>query len=316
MSDKKTWVKYEKISDKAGQFTMQPLQPGMGLTIGNALRRVMLSLLTGSAITAIAIDGVEHEFSTIPDVAEDVLDIICNLKSVVFKQLVDEPKTLVIDYKGKGKITAKDIQHDSDVEIVNADQYICETTKETRVKITIQLEVGVGYSPSESHSKPDQVVNTICLDSAFSPIIRINHRVEKVRVGRALDFDCLIMDVVTNGSVDTEYCVKEATTILMEHFNLFGQLNTRPKILETQDSVLEAVVPKDTANNLTIEDLELSARSLNCLKKAGIESVTELVKKDMSDLIQIKNFGKKSAEEINEKLKQYNLSLKGEAVEA
>lgn len=315
MSDNKTWVKYDKLSDQHGQFTMQPLMAGMGLTIGNALRRVMLSLLSGTAVTSIVIEGVEHEFSAINDVAEDVLDIICNLKSVVFKLNVDEPRTVRIAYKGTGKVTAKDIQHDADVEIVNPDQFICETTKDTKLNITINLERGVGYSVSDNHKKADQDVNTITLDASFSPIDRINYKVEKVRVGRSLDYDCLIMDVISDGSVDTEQCVKEATAILLEHFNLFGQLNSRPLALEEQEQEQEQVKPAETSNSLTIEDLELSARSLNCLKKAGIESVSELVDKDMADLIKIKNFGKKSAEEINDKLKQYNLSLKGEKVE-
>ncbi|MDA1352985.1 MAG: DNA-directed RNA polymerase subunit alpha [bacterium] len=316
MSENKTWVKYDKLSDQHGQFIMQPLMAGMGLTIGNTLRRVMLSLLSGAAVTSIVIEGVEHEFASIDDVAEDVLDIICNLKSIIFKLNVDKPCTVRIAYKGKGKVTAKDIQHDADVEIVNKDQFICETTKETNLNITINVERGVGYSASENHKRDDQDVNTITLDASFSPINRINYKVDKIRVGRSLDYDCLVMDVVTNGSVDTEYCVKEATAILLEHFNLFGQLNNRPLALMDQAQEKEVVKPSEASTNLTIEDLELSARSLNCLKKAGIESVTELVEKDMADLIKIKNFGKKSAEEINDKLKQYNLSLKGEKVEA
>lgn len=317
MTDTKTWVKFEKTSNTEGKFTMAPLEPGMGITIGNAMRRVLLSSIEGSAITAVTIEGVEHEFSTLPNVEEDVLDIICNLKGIIFKSHSKEPKTVVINYKGKGAITAADIEHDADIEIINKKHHIAQVNKDSKVKMDLIVERGIGYSPSEAQKKEDQNVNTICIDASFSPIVKVNPTVSKVRVGRSLDYDSLETEIWTDGSIDTEDAVRRAATILTEKIALFGHMNDLPEIEkeEVKDETPKGS-KKESALNLSIDDLELSARSLNCLKKAGIETVGELIAKDLSELIQIKNFGKKSAEEINDKLKQFDLSLKGEMIEA
>ncbi|MGE4169289.1 MAG: DNA-directed RNA polymerase subunit alpha [Candidatus Margulisiibacteriota bacterium] len=305
MSKPLPWVKFEKKNEAAASFVASPLNRGMGTTLGNSLRRVLLSSLSGYALTSINIDGIEHEFSTVPNVVEDVFDIIANLKGVVFKGHFEEMKTLTIDFKGPGKVHASDIKRDSDVEIVNPDHYIAEVSGSGKFVATLTLEKGVGYAPSTQ--REDQPINTINLDASFSPIVRVNHQVENIRVGKELDYDSLTLDVFTNGSLDVEKAVKEAAALLISQLQLFEALNEKPMehaVTQPSDKV------KESALNLTIDDLELSARSSNCLKRAGIETVSELIEKDMSELIQIKNFGKKSADEINDKLKQYGLALK------
>ena len=316
MTNTKSWVKFKKIDDNYGMFTMAPLSRGMGLTVGNALRRVLLSSLSGAGFTKLVIEGAEHEFATLPNVVEDVLDIIANIKGIVLKSHAGEAKTITLDFKGKGSVTAKDIKHDADIEIINPDHHIAELSATGTLKIELTVETGIGYSPSEDHISEDQKINTICIDASFSPIVRVNQQVENIRVGQDLNHDSLEVEVWTDGSVDTESAVKEAANTLIDQFLQFGDLNRKPVELVEVDAVDPDEQKKESALKLSVEDLELSARSLNCLKKAGIETVSELIEKDMSELIQIKNFGKKSAEEINEKLEQYGLSLKGDMVEA
>ena len=316
MLSAKTWIKFDKNNDTYGTFTISPLSAGMGLTLGNALRRVLLSSIRGTAVTAIKIEGVQHEFSTMENVIEDVLDIIFNIKSVVFLKHSEGPKEITFKGNVKGELLVGDFKSDADIDILTPKTKILTTSKSREVVITITVEEGVGYVPSEALVKSNQDVDVINLDASFSPIVKINHTVEKVRVGRELDHDSLVIEVWTDGSIDCEKAVKEASGYLMDHFSLFGELNKRPVVdtlAEEEDPVEKK---KESALSLSVEDLELSARSLNCLKKAGIETVQELVEKDLSELIQIKNFGKKSAEEINSKLKQYGLFLKGEMVEA
>ncbi len=305
------WVKFEKTDEFTGKFIVQPLKKGMGTTIGNSMRRVLLSSLSGTAVTAIKIEGVEHEFSTIPNVLEDVIDIICNIKGIIFKSSISEPKKLKIEFSGKGKVFAKDIKTDSEIEIINKDHYICELTEKGKLNMDLVLECGFGYSPSEANVKDDQPLNMINIDASFSPILRVNHSLENIRVGKELDYESLIIEVWSNGSITVENAIKEASEILISHLQLFNMLNKKPEVDNSLEELKAREEKKETALALSIEDLELSARSLNCLKRAGIETVGQLVEKDFVDLIKIKNFGKKSALEINDKLKQYNLSLKG-----
>lgn len=309
MSKPKPWVKYEKIDDRTGRFIAAPLKRGMGVTLGNSLRRVLLSSLSGYAVTSVKIDGVKHEFATIPNVVEDVLDILCNVKGLVFKSDSEEPIAMKIDVKGKKKVTAKDIVCSSEASIVNKDWHIAEVSDGGKLNMEMILEKGFGYSPSDANEKEGLDINTITIDSSFSPISRVNHNVQNIRVGKELDYDSLTLDVWTNGSVEPGIAVKQASSILVEKFGLFENLNEKPdeEEKELEDS---AEVAGESALNLSVDDLELSARSSNCLKRAGIELVSELIEKDMQELIQIKNFGKKSADEINEKLKQYGLVLK------
>ena len=303
------WVKYETLPDNGGRFLVSPLPGGMGTTIGNAIRRVLLSSLGGTAITSIRIEGITHEFSTIPDVVEDVLEIISNLKGVVFKAADTEEKLVTISKKGKGSITAKDIQVDSTIEVVNSTHHIAEVTGNVELTIELTLGAGFGYVSAQQNRNEEDPIDRIAIDSSFSPIVRVNHSVDNVRVGDELGFDCLVLDVWTNGSTTAEESVQAASEILKSNFELFNALNEQPQAeIEQENNEDEKL--KQSALEMSVDDLELSARSSNCLKRAGIETVGALLEKDMSELIQIKNFGKKSADEINDKLKQYNLSLK------
>lgn len=312
MANALPWVKFEEIDKNAGRFLVSPLKRGMGTTLGNSLRRILLSSLEGTAIKAIKIEGIEHEYATIPYIAEDVIDIIFNLKGVIFKSYSEENKKVTINYNGKGVVTAKDIQTDADVEIVNPEHYIAELTDNGAFVVDITLGQGFGYAPAEANrNEGDFEINEISVDSSYSPITRVNHEVESIRVGKELDYDSLKLEVYTNGSIDVQVAVKEAATILVEQLGLFGAINKKPKIVEqVEENDPEQEQKKNVAVNLSIDDLELSARSSNCLKRAGIETVSELVNRGLDDLIQIKNFGKKSADEINDKLKQYGLALK------
>lgn len=317
MSKPLPWVKFDKSGDNTGRFVVAPLERGMGTTLGNALRRVLLSALSGYAVTSIKIDGVQHEFSTIPGVVEDVIDIISNIKSIVFSGTTEGPFSLSLELK-KGSVLAGQIKLSDGLEILNPEAHIAEVTENNKVTMTMTVEKGVGYSPSESQNKTDQPIDTINLDASFSPIIRVNHQVEHIRVGKELDYDSLNLEVITNGSISAEEAVKVSSAILSERFSLFAVLNEKPASAIEPGAPTSAGVSgervKDSVLSLSIDDLELSARSSNCLKRAGIETVNELVEKDISDLIQIKNFGKKSADEINAKLSQYGLSLKGTEV--
>lgn len=311
MSKPIPWVKFEKVSESQGRFIASPLENGMGVTIGNSLRRVLLSSLPGSAVTSIKVDGCQHEFSSIPNVVEDMFDVICNIKSVVFKCDDDDTKILKLEAKGAGKLSAKDIHVDGSVTIVNPDQHILEVADKGRVSIEMTLESGRGYVSAEANKDDEAALDTVAIDSSFSPITRVNHQVENIRVGKELDYDSLTLDVWTNRSISAEMAVQDAASILLHKFELFKSLNQEPEVQEVPDEQEAESDQSDTALNLSIDDLELSARSSNCLKRAGIETVGELIEKEIEELNQIKNFGKKSADEINDKLKQYSLSLKG-----
>lgn len=313
MAKPEAWVKFEELEGNGGRFVVAPLDRGMGTTLGNSLRRVLLSSLGGYAATAVKIDGVKHEFSTIPNVVEDVIDIISNLKSIVFTASGDEPVKIKLESKKKGVVKAKDFALTGDVKIVNGDQYIAEIADGGKLSMELTVEKGIGYRGSELQ-RPDgeAVIDEILLDSSFTPIVKVNHQVENIRVGKELDHDSLKLDVWTNGSVTAEDAVRDASKLLLEKFGLFHKLNEEPEsLVEEEAAEAKGDSAKESALSLSIDDLELSARSSNCLKRAGIETVAELIEKDMSELIQIKNFGKKSADEINSKLKQFDLALKG-----
>ena len=307
MSSSKTWIKYEEGKDAYGKFIVSPLKEGMGNTIGNSMRRVLLSSLKGSAITSIKIDGVKHEFSSIPNVVEDVLDVICNIKGIIIKKSDEGTSTISLSKSGKGKITAKDIKVDSSVEILNKDHFIAELSDKGKLNIEMKVTKGVGYVSSKAMIHTDTVIDEIFLDASYSPILRVNHQVENIRVGKELDNDKLIIEVWTDGSVAPDLAIGTASDILVEKLSLFKTLNEEPSE-EIEEKPARS--SSESALSMSIDDLELSARSSNCLKRAGIETVGELVQKDMSELIKIKNFGKKSADEINDKLKQFSLALK------
>lgn len=313
MSKPKPWVKFEELSKNSGRFIVSPLERGMGVTLGNSMRRVLLASLPGVGVTSVKIDGAKHEYSTLPGVVEDVVDIINNIKGVVFKGEVEEPIKLRIDFKGKGSVTAKEISQNSEVEVINPDHHIAELSESGKLTIDLSVEMGMGFRASEEDLKSQDKeleVDEIVIDTSFSPITRVNHVVEAIRVGKELNYDSLTLDVWTNGSINPEEAAKVASQTLLDKFCLFGAVNQEP-VVEVEEAVSEVNDETSSALDLTIDDLELSARSSNCLKRAGIETVAELIEKDMSELIKIKNFGKKSADEINDKLKQFSLSLKG-----
>ncbi len=315
MKNLDTWVKFEQLEENYGVFEMSPLERGMGLTIGNSLRRVILSSLEGVAPISLSIDGARHEFDVIEGIQEDILDIIFNIKNVVFNLFEGEStRTITLDVSGVKDVKASDLILPPDVKVINPDQPICSITdKKTAIKLSFVIERNIGFRPSEVQSRSKQDISTMYLDSSFSPIDRVNHIVEDTRVGQDLNYDKLKIELWSNGSVSIEDCMKKSASILMDRLSLFGELNRRPVFEDVNISGDEEADVADAQENkvfeISVEDLELSARSLNCLKKANINTVGELVQKDLNDLYNIKNFGKKSAEEINSKLKEYELAL-------
>ncbi len=312
MTQQEPWVKYEELDENHGIFTAEPLSRGSGITLGNSLRRVLLSSLEGAAVSSVTIEGITHEYTTLPDVMEDVLDIIFNLKRLVLVSYNSDLAPVKINFKGEGLVTAGDIEHDESIVIVNPKQPICTLTRKGMVKMDLTIGTGRGYAPAELNKFEGMSVNTMPLDANFSPVVRVNHSIEPIRVGQSLDYDRLILEVWTNGAIKPKEAVKKASDILMGQLILFTDFRPKPREIEVEAPKLETA-PKqklEAGLNLSIEDLELSARSSNCLRKAGINTVAELIGKDINDLMQIKNFGRKSADEINEKLAQYGLSLR------
>lgn len=305
-----SWVKYEEESKTFGKFTAEPLERGFGTTLGNSLRRVLLSSLEGAAVTSVKIEGVDHEFSTLAGVKEDVMDIILNIKGLVLKSHSDEPKEVILQAKGEGVVTAKDIQHDDEVEIINSSHHLATLNKNGKLNIKMTVEKGVGYVVADIAKNKKAPVGSIPIDASFTPITKVNHFVEPTRVGKSIDFDKLILEVWTNGAMTPEEAVKECSKILKKQLDLFLALNEKPEV-EVVTEGDESAATQTKGLSLSIDDLELSARSSNCLKKAGVKNVVELVEMPIENLLNIKNFGKKSFDEINEKLSQYGLSLKG-----
>lgn len=310
MSIPQPWVKFESLPNSGGRFVVSPLSRGMGTTLGNALRRVLLSSLSGYAVTLVKLEGVRHEFSTIPNVVEDVFDVLSNIKSLVFKGIGADPISVKLSTKKKGKLYAKDIKLPMGWELVNPDAYLLEVVEGGSFDAELTIGFGVGYLPADMGAAGREI-DAIAVDASFSPILKVNHSVENIRVGKSLDYDSVTLDVWTNGSLLAEDAVREAAALLGGLTVLFESMNEKPQVDATEAESASGDKVRESAMGLTIDDLELSARSSNCLKRAGIDTVAELVEKDIADLIQIKNFGKKSADEINDKLKQYGLSLKG-----
>ena len=314
MIGEKPWVKYVPQTENYGKFIVEPLERGYGSTLGNALRRVLLSSLSGAAVASIKIDGVSHQFSTIPGVVEDVLQIILNIKEIVIRSHTDEPKVITLKAKGKGQVKASDITHDAEIDIVNGDLVIANLENNGKLNIEMVVERGKGYVAAGRNKKPSQSIGTVPIDSIFTPVLKVNVSTEEVRVGQEINYDRLILDVWTNGSINPEDAVKESAKILARHVDMFVNLGQRAESLGIAVSGKEEA--KESILEMNIEDLELSARSSNCLKKAGIKTVGELIGYSEQDLMKIKNFGAKSAKEVIEKLKEYKLTLKESGVEA
>ena len=293
-----------------GKFELEPLERGFGTTLGNALRRVMLSSLPGSAISSVKIDGVSQEFQTIDGVIEDVALIILNLKDVVIKNHTNENKTIRLNAKKEGPVTAGDIEHDADIEILNPDKVIANLAKGGSLSMELNVTNGRGYVRSEETKKfiEGKKIGTIAMDAIYSPIERVSYEVEPARVGQNENYDRLVLNVWTNGSIRPEEAVALASRILIEHFNLLTDLSS---IADTTGLMIEKTEdPKVKALETSIEDLDFSVRAYNCLKRAGIHTLQDLVNKSESDMMKIRNLGKKSLKEVLDKVRDLNLTLR------
>ncbi len=294
---------------KHGVFVVEPLERGYGITLGNSLRRVLLSSLPGVAASSVKIDGVLHEISTVPGVTEDVPEIILNVKGIVAKLYCQQPKTCVIDVRG-GEVTAGDIQVDSDIEILNPDHHIATVETGAPFFMEITFEHGRGYVSSEKNKAAveNPVIGMIYTDSIFTPVLKANFTVSNTRVGNITDFDKLELDVTTNGTIDAKEAVSLASKILNEHLNLFIELSDEAK--NTEILVDRPETKKEKVLEMAIEELDLSVRSFNCLKRASIDTVEDLTNRTEEDMIKVRNLGKKSLEEVIQKLQSLGLSLK------
>ncbi|MCK6255218.1 DNA-directed RNA polymerase subunit alpha [Fictibacillus sp. WQ 8-8] len=301
-----------EISDDAtyGKFVVEPLERGYGTTLGNSLRRILLSSLPGAAVTSIQINGVLHEFSTVEGVVEDVTTIILNLKKLAMKIYSDEDKTLEIDVQGEGVVTAGDITHDSDVEILNPDLHIATLAEGAHFQMKLNAKRGRGYVQAEGNKSEDLPIGVIPVDSIYTPISRVNYQVENTRVGQVTNYDKLTFDIWTDGSIRPEEAVSLGAKIITEHLNIFVGLTDQAQKAEIM--VEKEEDQKEKVLEMTIEELDLSVRSYNCLKRAGINTVQELANKSEEDMMKVRNLGKKSLEEVQEKLDELGLSLRAD----
>lgn len=295
---------------KFGKFVVEPLERGYGNTLGNSLRRILLSSLPGAAVTSIQIDGVLHEFSTIEGVVEDVATVIMNVKKLALKIYSDEEKVIEIDVKGDGQITAADITHDSDVEILNPDLYIATIGKNGHLRMRMYAQRGRGYTPADQNKREDLPIGVIPIDSIYTPVSRVNFQVENTRVGQMTNYDKLSLDVWTDGSIGPKEAISLGAKILTEHLNIFvgmtDEAQTAEIMVEKEEDQKEKVL------EMTIEELDLSVRSYNCLKRAGINTVLELASKSEDDMMKVRNLGRKSLEEVRAKLDELGLGLRKE----
>ena len=305
-------IEIAQLSDdnRYGRFVVEPLERGYGITLGNSLRRIMLSSLPGAAVSHVKIDGVVHEFSSIPGVKEDVTEIIMNIKSLAIKNTSEtsEPKVAYIEFEGEGVVTAADIQTDPDIEILNPDQVIATLSgTDSRLYMELTITKGRGYVSSDKNKKEDLPIGVIPVDSIYTPVERVNLTVQNTRVGQITDFDKLTLDVYTNGTLAPDEAVSLAAKVLSEHLNLFIDLSENAKtaevMVEKEDNEKEKVL------EMNIDELELSVRSYNCLKRAGINTVEELTNRTAEDMMKVRNLGRKSLEEVLAKLKELGLQL-------
>ena len=309
-------IEIAEISEdkKYGRFVVEPLERGYGTTLGNSLRRIMLSSLPGAAVSQVKIDGVVHELSCIPGVMEDVTEIIMNIKSLAIKNNSDsnEPKTAYIEYSGEGVVTARDIHADSEIEIMNPDQVIATLNggADSRLYMELTITKGRGYISADRNKKEDTPIGVIAVDSIYTPVERVNLTVENTRVGQMTDYDKLTLDVFTNGTLAPDEAISLAAKVLSEHLNLFIDLSENAKMVDVM--VEKTDDEKEKVLEMNIDELELSVRSYNCLKRAGINTVEELTNKTSEDMMKVRNLGRKSLEEVLAKLKELGLSLKSD----
>ena len=290
------------------KFVCEPLERGYGITIGNSLRRILLSSLPGSAITSVKIEGVLHEFSTIPNVVEDVPEIVINLKNVRLKLDKNEEKTLRIDVREPGEVKAGDIITDGTVEILNPDLHIATVSEGGTLKMELTADMGRGYNNAEKNKKPDQAIGVLPIDSIYTPVKKVNYSVENTRVGQRVDYDKLTIEVWTDGSLKPYEALSLAAKVMTGHLELFIDLSETAK--NTQVMVEKEENKKERVLEMSIEDLELSVRSFNCLKRAGISTVEDLTNKSEADMMKVRNLGKKSLDEVTNKLHALGLDFR------
>lgn len=293
-----------------GKFVVEPLEKGFGTTVGNALRRVLLSSLEGAAVTSIRIEGITHEYTSIPGIVEDAVDIMLNLKGLAVKTEDKEPQHLKLDTDRPGPVLASDLQLPAGVKVVNPDWLICTISEGGSISADITVETGKGYRTVDvlKENKGNIPIDLLPIDASFMPIKRVSYNVENTRVGDVIDYDKLTLEIWSNGSIDVSSALSRAANLLIEHFAQIAAISGQPAVIPTQH-VVEEVEEEEPAPSISIEDLELSVRAYNCLKRASINSLPELLKKSEHDLLSIKNFGKKSSDEVIEKLHQVGLEL-------
>lgn len=300
----------ESVTDTYTKFTAEPFETGYGHTIGNSLRRVLLSSIEGAAISSIKIDGVDHEFQSIDGVVEDVTDIVLNLKKVLINSHKRETIKLLIDVNKSGTVTAADIQEDANIEIVNPDQIICTLDTMKRFLAELEIKVGRGYCPGEDNKEPDQPIGVIAIDSLFSPVKLVKYSVENTRVGQMTDFDKLILEVWTDGRINPEDALKQSASIIRHHLDIFDRVSEESIEFESEQAdVSEEQNQLRKLLNMSVNEIELSVRAANCLNNANITTVGELAMKSEQEMLKYRNFGKKSLNEIKAKLEQLGLSL-------
>ena len=290
-----------------GRFVVEPLERGFGNTMGNALRRVLLSSLPGAAVTSLNIEGIQHEFSTVPGVVEDVTEIILNLKQLSFKMYTDQTKTVIMDVKGPCELKSGDIPMDDEMEMIDPNLHIATLNEDARLHMTLTMEKGRGYVTADKNKSLNMPIGVIPMDSIFTPIRKVNYTIEDTRVGNVTDFDKLTLDVWTNGTVMPDEAISTAAKILTEHLSLFLTLTDQVMPISFTDQEDDK---KEKVLEMTIEELDLSVRAYNCLKRAGINTVAELVQRNQEDMMKVRNLGRKSLEEVEQKLQALSLSLK------
>ena len=304
-------IKVENLSDSYGTFIIEPLERGYGVTLGNSLRRALLSSIWGAAATAIRIEGITHEFTTIPGVKEDVIEIILNIKELVVKMYTDEPQILKINIKGKKKVTAADIIPNINVEILNPDLIIANLNEDAKLNMEIVIDKGMGYIPAEKNKKPDQSVDTIFIDSFFSPITKVSYNVENASLTQFSNYDKLTLEIFSNKGILPDEALSKSANILIKYLKIFTKFS--PEDIELASELVseeeKEKSEKEKILNKTIEELDFSVRSYNCLKKTSISTLKDLLKYSPEEIIKIKNLGKKSLDEIKEKINKYGFIL-------
>ncbi|HBO57206.1 MAG: DNA-directed RNA polymerase subunit alpha [Puniceicoccaceae bacterium MED-G31] len=304
-------VKTEETSTETfAIFNAEPFETGYGHTIGNSLRRVLLSSIEGAAITSIKIEGVQHEFQSIDGIVEDVTDIVLNLKKVLFVAEARDAKTLMIDIERDGPVTAADIQEETGIKVINPDQIICTLDKKQRFLAELEVRVGRGYCPGDDNKKPDQAIGVIAIDSLFSPVKLVKYTVENTRVGQEMDYDKLILEVTTDGRITPDDALKQSAAIFKHHLEVFDEVSKEDIEFESETKeISEEQNRLRKLLNMSVNEIELSVRAANCLNNANITTVGELAMKSEQEMLKYRNFGKKSLNEIKDKLEQLGLSL-------